>query len=78
MASACCSAWSAPDRRKVKSRMIHGAPTMARTVMATTATIEVVTRADTDSQASSSRFLRSSSTSTGMKTDVRTPPRISS
>ncbi len=58
--------------------MIHGAPTTASTVMARTATADVVTRAETESHASSSRFLRSSSTSTGMNTEVRTPPRISS
>jgi hypothetical protein len=78
VARACCSACSAPDSLKVNMRMIHGAASTATRAIPTTTRTEVVTSADTESQASSSRRLRSSSTSTGMNTEVSTPPRISS
>ena len=78
VASACWDAASGPESRELKMEMIHGAVRKATTVTARRTAAAVLTSLETTSHASSWGRVRSSATTTGMNTELRTPPSTSS
>ena len=73
-----CSAACRPETRWVNRSITQGATSTVRTVNPASTAMEAVTIAEAERQASSCGLVRSSLTTTGMNTDVSTPPRTSS